>query len=131
MCRLKCDDFADAYLCNANGSFVDGNATFTKPKQLDRAHTLTWTLRDADAVGYDAKGWRISVLSDDNLVNVTLSEKEQALTKKENALLEKEQEINAKQQTRDDEFKAREAKLLKMADDLVARRLRSRSKRKS
>lgn len=121
MCRLKCDDFADAYLCNANGSFVDGNATFTKPKQIDRAHTLTWTLRDADAVGYDAKGWRISVLSDDNLVNVTLSEKEQALTKKENALLEKEREINAKQQTRDDEFEAREAKLLKMADDLAAR----------
>ena len=121
MCRLKCNDFADAYLCNANGSFVDGNATFTKPKQLDRAHTLTWTLRDADAVGYDAKGWRLSFLPDDNLASATLSEREEALTKKERTLLEKEQDLIAKQQTRDDEFMAREAKLLKMADDLTAR----------
>ena len=121
MCRLKCNDFADAYLCNANGSFVDGNATFTKPKQLDRAHTLTWTLRDADAVGYDAKGWRLSVLPDDNLASATLSEREEALAKKERALLEKEQDLIAKQQTRDDEFTAREAKLLNMADDLAAR----------
>ena len=97
---------------------MDGNATFTKPKQLDRAHTLTWTLRDADAVGYDAKGWRISVLSDEDLV---LSAREQALTEKENELLEKEQLFAATQQTENDEFTAREAKLLKMADDLAAR----------
>jgi len=122
MCRLKCDDFADAYLCNANGSFVDGNATFTKPKQLDRAHTLTWTLRDADAVGYDAKGWRISVLSDENLASTTtLSEREQALTEKENALFEKEQQTAAEQKTKADAFTAREAKLLKMSEDLAVR----------
>jgi hypothetical protein len=117
--RLKCDDFADAYLCNANGSFVDGNATFTKPKQHDRAHTLTWTLRDADAVGYDAKGWRISVLPDENLAS--MSEREQALAEKENALLEKEQRFVAEQKTKDDESTAREAKLLKLSDDIAVR----------
>jgi hypothetical protein len=109
ICRLKCDDFADAYLCNANGSFVDGNATFTKPKQHDRAHTLTWTLRDADAAGYDAKGWRISVLTDENLASTTLSEREQALTEKKNELLEKEQLFAEKQQIKHDEFTTREA----------------------
>lgn len=119
ICRLKCDDFADAYLCNANGSFVDGNATFTKPKQHDRAHTLTWTLRDADAVGYDAKGWRISVLPDENVAN--LSEREQALAKKEYALLEKEQHFAAEQKTKDDESTAREAKLLKLSDEIAVR----------
>lgn len=117
--RLKCDDFADAYLCNANGSFVDGNATSTKPKQYDRAHTLTWTLRDADAVGYDAKGWRISVLPDENLAS--MSEKEQALTEKENALLKKEQHFVAEQKTKDDKLTAREAKLLKLSDDITVR----------
>jgi hypothetical protein len=121
ICRLKCDDFADAYLCNANGSFVDGNATFTKPKQHDRAHTLTWTLRDADAAGYDAKGWRISVLTDENLASTTLSEREQALTEKKNELLEKEQLFAEKQQIKHDEFTTREAKLLKMSKDLAAR----------
>jgi hypothetical protein len=127
ICRLKCDDFADAYLCNANGSFVDGNATFTKPKQHDRAHTLTWTLRDADAAGYDAKGWRISVLTDENLTSTTLSEREQALTEKENELLEKEQHFAMKQQTKDDEFTTREAKLLKMSEDLALRESEHRS----
>jgi hypothetical protein len=97
---------------------VDGNATFTKPKQLDRAHTLTWTLRDADAVGYDAKGWRISVLSADDPAGVVLDEREQAVSEKENELLEKEQQFAAKQQTKEDEFAAREAKLRKMSDDL-------------
>ena len=79
MWRLKCGDFADAYLCNANGSFVDGNATFTKPKQLDRAHTLTWTLRDADAVGYDAKGWRLSVLPEEDVASLEPNERERAV----------------------------------------------------
>ncbi|GAB7326839.1 hypothetical protein MBLNU13_g10772t2 [Cladosporium sp. NU13] len=120
-CWLKCDDFADAYLCNANGSFIDGNATFTKPKQLDRAHTLTWTLRDADAVGYDAKGWKISILSDEDSASTTLSEREQVLVEKEKALLEMEQNLIAEQQTKHDEFAAREAKLLKISDGLAAR----------
>ena len=121
ICRLKCDDFADAYLCNANGSFVDGNATFTKPKQHDRAHTLTWTLRDADAAGYDAKGWRISVMTDENLANATLSEREQTLVEKGNELLEKEQRFSAEQQTKDDELTARETKLRKTSDDLASK----------
>lgn len=119
--RLKSDDFADAYLCNANGSFVDGNATFTKPKQHDRAHTLTWTLRDADAVGYDAKGWRISVLPDENLADNTLSEREQALAEKENEFFEQQQLFARKEQTKGHEITAREAKLRKMSDDLAAR----------
>jgi hypothetical protein len=119
--RLKCDDFADAYLCNANGSFVDGNATFTKPKQYDRAHTLTWTLRDADAVGYDAKGWRISVLPDEDVADGTPSVKEKAMAERENTLVEKEQHFAAKQQAKDDELTAKEAKLLKMFDDFAAK----------
>jgi hypothetical protein len=100
---------------------VDGNATFTKPKQLDRAHTLTWTLRDADAVGYDAKGWRISVLSDNDPASGVLDEREQALSEKENELLEKEQRFFAKQQTKDDELIARETKLRETFDEHAAR----------
>jgi hypothetical protein len=100
---------------------VDGNATFTRPKQLDRAHTLTWTLRDADAVGYDAKGWRISVSTDENLAGTTLDEREQALTEKEDELSQKEQHLATKQRIKHDEFTGREIELRKISDDLAVR----------
>jgi hypothetical protein len=69
---------------------VDGNATFTRPKQVDRAHALTWTLRDADAKGYDAKGWRISVLDDLRVVGKELEERERVAAEKERGFLERE-----------------------------------------
>ena len=121
MWRLKCGDFADAYLCNANCSFVDGNATFTKPKQLDRAHTLTWTLRDADAVGYDAKGWRLSVLPEEDVASLEPNERERAVSERENELLEKEKRSTSKQQSKDDELTTRETQLRTMSDDIATR----------
>jgi hypothetical protein len=143
--RLKCADFADSYLCNANGSFVDGNAAYTRPKQLDRAHALTWTLRDADAVGWDAKGWRLSVSPDEDQSAVELKEREAAVMEQEGVVVEREtrlqsleEQINARQaaqtkqaaelksrefiqQTQAKKLEAREAALVKQAADLEAR----------
>jgi hypothetical protein len=136
--RLKCADFADSYLCNANGSFVDGNATYTRPKQLDRAYALTWTLRDADAVGYDAKGWRLRVSPDEDRSTVILEERESAVTEKEPRLQFLEEQITLRQAaqtkqavdiaaTEDTQRKhaknlmAREAALKKQAADLEVR----------
>jgi hypothetical protein len=76
---------------------VDGNATFTRPKQTDRAHTLTWTLRDADAVGYDAKGWMISMSSDLKTAREEVNEREQAVSEKESCLLENERCLRKKE----------------------------------
>jgi len=136
--RLKCADFADSYLCNANGSFVDGNAAYTRPKQLDRAYALTWTLRDADAVGYDAKGWRLSVSPDEDQMAVELKEREAAVTEQEMRLQSLEEQIATREaaqtkqaaelrswedmqrkQTKD--LEARQATIVEQTTDLEAR----------
>jgi hypothetical protein len=115
--RLKCADFADSYLCNANGSFVDGNAAYTRPKQLDRAYALTWTLRDADAVGWDAKGWRLSVSPDEDQSAVALKEREAAVMEQEVAAVEREMRL----QSLEEQVTARQAVQTKHAADLKSR----------
>lgn len=122
--RIKCSDFADAYLYNANGTFVDGNAAFTKPKQLDREHASTWTLRDADAVGYDVKGWKISMSSDSKMNDAELKQREQAVTEQESSLLDKERQLNARteeQKTKEDRLMSKEAELSKLSNELATR----------
>jgi len=32
--RIKCNDYPDAYLCNANGSYVNNNKVYAWPKQV-------------------------------------------------------------------------------------------------
>jgi hypothetical protein len=117
---------------------VDGNATYTRPKQLDRAYALTWTLRDADAVGYDAKGWRLSVSPDKDGIAVMLEERELMIAEKEESLQSLQEHIAAReatqakqakdlaatgemQQKQSESLEAREATLAKQAVDLEAR----------
>ena len=109
--RLKCADFADSYLCNANGSFVDGNAAYTRPKQLDRAYALAWTLRDADSEGWDAKGWRLSVSPEEDRSAVELRERE---------LLVEENEMRL--QSLEEQIASREVFQTQQAADLASRR---------
>jgi hypothetical protein len=115
--RLKCADFTDSYLCNANGSFVDGNAAYTRPKQLDRAYALTWTLRDADAVGWDAKGWRLSVSMDEEKSAVELRERDVAIMEREVAI----EEQGTRLQFLEEQINARQAAQTKQVADLKAR----------
>ena len=136
--RLKCADFADSYLCNANGSFVDGNAAYTRPKQLDRAYALTWTLRDADSVGWDAKGWRLSVSPEEDRSAVELRERELLVEENEMRLQSLEEQIASRevfqtqqaadlasredaQQRQATSLKVREAALARQAADLETR----------
>ena len=103
---------------------MDGNAAFTKPKQHDREHASTWTLRDADAVGYDAQGWNINVSSSSKAKSLELEKREQMITEKEKSLLEKERQLNARieeQGVNDDRISSREAELIKLSDDLSAK----------
>jgi myosin heavy subunit len=100
---------------------VDGNATFTRPKQPDRAHTLTWTLRDADAVGYDAKGWMISMSSDLKQAREEVSEREQAVSEKESCLVENERCLREKESSlrqRESSFIEKESTFLERESSL-------------
>jgi hypothetical protein len=100
---------------------VDGNATFTRPKQTDRAHTLTWTLRDADAVGYDAKGWMISMSSDLKTARDEVNEREQAVSEKESCLVESERCLRKKESSlhqRESSFLEKESKFLEKESSL-------------
>jgi hypothetical protein len=112
---------------------VDGNATFTRPKQPDRAHTLTWTLRDADAVGYDAKGWMISMSSDLKQAREEMNEREQAVSEKESCLVENERSLRKKENSlhqRESSFLEKESGFLEKESSLRERE-RHFSKRES
>ncbi|KAM0718779.1 hypothetical protein Q7P37_005850 [Cladosporium fusiforme] len=102
-CWLKCNDFEDAYLCIANGSHLDDNAVYTTAKQSENAHAFTWNLRDADVVGYDAKGWRLNHaeggldVEEGGRLRREIAELERALDDRQSVLLEKERSLAAQE----------------------------------
>jgi hypothetical protein len=67
-------------------------------------------LRDADAVGYDAKGWRLSVCPDKDDITVMLEEREAIVSQRETRL-----------QSLEEQIAAREATQAKQAKDLAVR----------
>ncbi|KAL1303198.1 hypothetical protein AAFC00_006619 [Neodothiora populina] len=115
---LKCNDYADAYLCNSYGSYKNNNTVYVWPKQSNWSHALTWYLKEAQAPGYIPKAWNAESLGEDlKRKEKELAAKGEQITavqKREADLNEKEQELAAKETTQQklkDQLDAKEEEL--------------------
>merc|ERR1712000_3782 len=52
---MKSLDFPNAYLCNANGSYIDDNKIYMWPKQANWTHALNFYLQDPKAAGFSSQ----------------------------------------------------------------------------
>ncbi|GAB7346299.1 hypothetical protein MBLNU457_5021t1 [Dothideomycetes sp. NU457] len=117
---IKCNDFKDAYLCNAYAKHTEDNTVYMWPKQANWQHSMRWYIQEAGVHDFTtgAGGSDASSGADFAEKEKALSERENALAEKEKALAEKEQSIAAKeadQKTQADQLTAKEKELEEQA----------------
>lgn len=104
-----------------NAPHSNNNVVQANPKQAKNALVFTWYLRDADAVGFDSKGWQLIRGANSNL-NVAkrhqssrkMEERDKALEVKHSLILKKESLLAAQEhdlQQRIDQLAAKESDL--------------------
>lgn len=104
-----------------NGSHSNKGAVHVGPKKAESAPAFTWYVRDADAVGYDSKGWQLSTGAKSGLEvakvhqsSREMEEREKALEVKQSSILKKENLLAAQEhdlQQRIDQLAGKEADL--------------------
>ncbi|KAF1351946.1 hypothetical protein BDV97DRAFT_397007 [Delphinella strobiligena] len=111
---IKCNDYPNAYLCNAHGYKEHNTQVYVWPKEAVWDYTLVWYLVDAKASGFKPQGYTATGQGEE------FQKREAALAEKEQALKEVEQR-EAQLAEKEQRFAAQEAAQKQLADQLATK----------